>query len=386
MAYINKRSRKNKSGKTVHIYRVRYADFSGVMRERNFSRLSEAKRFAESLTEVKLGEISGPAEMIRFLDLGRAYMRACKNGRDGRMPVAASTYKTNHGYLENHVVPVMGDLRLTQLTPALMNRFAQDFIQRTTSRQTAKHLLTLTKAILQYGTRHGYLTKNPAEGIVISVDTRTSKEVKIKSFTNQEAKALLITAKRLRDSPNGQISLAWRRYYPFVVLLLHTGLRASEILALKKDDFDHNSNTVTISRALSQSGEIGRLKSAYAERTIPVAPRVLMEIDDLTQTTDGEFLFCTRSGRPMSYHNTLKNMWKRLITEAGVRPLGMHAARHYFASTLIRNHATLLEIKKYMGHHSAGFTYDQYGHLIDASEARASDIADRIAIDADDDE
>ncbi|WP_394181474.1 tyrosine-type recombinase/integrase [Yoonia maritima] len=49
----------------------------------------------------------------------------------------------------------------------------------------------------------------------------------------------------------------------------------------------------------------------------------------------------------------------------------MHNLRHYYASQLIANSVDPLTIKTWMGHHSASFTMDVYGHLLNKHDYSA---------------
>lgn len=191
-----------------------------------------------------------------------------------------------------------------------------------------------------------------------------------------EVRRIFDAALKLRNHRNMSIQNAWRQYHPFAILLFNMGLRYSEISGLKKDDFDFKRKTVTIKRTADKNGKVDRLKSAYAERTIPLPEMIVNEIRALSKHKQHGSLFSTASVDLLMYSNIRRNMWNRLLTEAGVRRLGFHAARHFYAPNLIRSEANLLEIKKYLGHHSSSFTYDQYGHLIDAESARSSQIAE----------
>ena len=64
--------------------------------------------------------------------------------------------------------------------------------------------------------------------------------------------------------------------------------------------------------------------------------------------------------RPNSiYHPALK-AW----TAAGLAPIGLHEARHTFASMMIASGATPLAISRAMGHSSISVTFNTYGHLL----------------------
>jgi len=60
---------------------------------------------------------------------------------------------------------------------------------------------------------------------------------------------------------------------------------------------------------------------------------------------------------------------KRVCKDAGLRGIGLHEARHTYASYLIAAGIDVKAISEYMGHASVAFTYDRYGHLLPGSHA-----------------
>ena len=60
----------------------------------------------------------------------------------------------------------------------------------------------------------------------------------------------------------------------------------------------------------------------------------------------------------------------------GLQPIGLHEARHTFASILIAAEVNAKAITTYMGHASIQTTYDLYGKLMPGSEAEAAALVD----------
>jgi len=58
-------------------------------------------------------------------------------------------------------------------------------------------------------------------------------------------------------------------------------------------------------------------------------------------------------------------------------PIGLHDARHSFASLMIAAGVNAKALSSYMGNASVTITYDRYGHLMPGNEAEAAALADR---------
>ena len=78
-----------------------------------------------------------------------------------------------------------------------------------------------------------------------------------------------------------------------------------------------------------------------------------------------------------SFH---KVVWQGAFRAAGLeyrkRADGMHALRHFYASTLLAQGVSVKELAEYLGHSDPGFTLRTYTHLVPSSYERA-----RLAID-----
>ena len=70
-------------------------------------------------------------------------------------------------------------------------------------------------------------------------------------------------------------------------------------------------------------------------------------------------------------------------SRAGLEPIGLHEARHTFASVLIAAGVNAKAITTYMGHASIQTTYDLYGKLMPGSESEASALVDAYLAGAD---
>jgi integrase len=59
--------------------------------------------------------------------------------------------------------------------------------------------------------------------------------------------------------------------------------------------------------------------------------------------------------------------------KAKLSPLGLHEARHTFASMMIAAGVNAKALSSYLGHANIAITFDRYGHLMPGSEAEARD-------------
>jgi len=121
--------------------------------------------------------------------------------------------------------------------------------------------------------------------------------------------------------------------YCFIAVLVYTGMRTGEALAMKWENFDFNNWTYTVKESFS-ARELSCPKTLNSIRTIEI-PETLQEIIIFHKKYSymkSEFLFLTRYGRPYTDTNwILKNYWKPALKELGIRYRTLYQLRHTHA-------------------------------------------------------
>ena len=92
---------------------------------------------------------------------------------------------------------------------------------------------------------------------------------------------------------------------------------------------------------------------------------------------DDPFPFYGRCGRnhgPISA-DALRKRSRKIWKAAGLQPIGLHEARHTYASTMIAAQVPIATVSRYMGHSSTAVTERVYFHLLpNAHEAALTAI------------
>ncbi|WP_170432147.1 tyrosine-type recombinase/integrase [Ruegeria arenilitoris] len=367
-------------------YRLRWYDpDTRARKEVRFSSksaaLKEKKRIDEFIRLVSLND----GRVMTFATLARQYVDASRNGRDGKAPLEFSTLKAYQHYLERHILPVIGSKRLLELSRDDMSVLMERLICAVPSRRTASHCFNLAKGILNWAVARDLMHKNPAFKLAVQVRSPREKRKGPEIHSRQEMAAIMAKLGELRHHSNKQVRRSFVKYSALFSLMATTGLRISEALGLKRDDFDDGLGTVTVQRRVDQARRgrklehrIGLVKSSHAYRTVPVAADVRPWIRDQLLSHNYDWVFSTKAGTPVHHSAVNTHGWYRVQREANVRQLGVHSLRHYFASELMAK-GKYLEAQKLLGHHDAAFTMTQYGHLVDDGSDRLGQLATEIA-------
>ena len=205
-----------------------------------------------------------------------------------------------------------------------------------------RRLLSLKKAIT-WGTKKGQVT----EGMAGSVRLVPKGEKRLPKALNLKEVHALLRASGL--SPHGQA----KRNYAVVQVLLQTGLRVSEIVALKASD-------VTL---LERSGDVSvRLGKGEKDRTVPLNASVRRALKDYLATRDGVVkgspLFESERAEPLSVRS-IQYMISELSRRANITriPVSPHTLRHTFAVNYLQdNQGKVVELATLLGHESLDTT------------------------------
>jgi len=247
---------------------------------------------------------------------------------------------------------------------AIRLEHVQEYVNRLEdmSASTIKKQKLLLSQVLEHAMLTDVIQRNPVEGVQMPPQSHNTKVVYPYEKDEQEKLVAAFT-----EEKNGRLRL---RYGWGCVLILETGLRAGEALALEWGDIDEEKRTLKVTKNMVRvdgKNLVQRTtKTESGRRTIPLNSRALEAIQHLkAQQVEGcSYVFATQTGRHLSYRNLLATM-EKACEAAGVEHRGLHALRHSFASNLYARGVEIKVISKLLGHASTQITYDRYVHLFE---------------------
>ena len=80
---------------------------------------------------------------------------------------------------------------------------------------------------------------------------------------------------------------------------------------------------------------------------------------------------CSRASGATRFRPAQSLRAREAWTDAKLEPIGLHSARHTYASVCIDAGLNIRMISEMMGHASVALTWDRYGHLIPGSRPQA---------------
>ena len=176
---------------------------------------------------------------------------------------------------------------------------------------------------------------------------KIQREVKEREYlTDEEIEKLLDVVERLKK----KTTYIRFRNALLVKLLLFGGLRISEALNLKFNDFEPaNGGSVIKVRVL---GKGNKEMSVFIKRDL--IEDEIEELRRMSNNPDG-YIFITKKNRLMTRREA-RAMVERLYRKAGIKKHGLHILRHTLAMKLVREGVDLVHIKRMLRHSNIATT------------------------------
>lgn len=226
---------------------------------------------------------------------------------------------------------------------------------------TVRKAYQLLAAALDAGVESGLIGRSPCRGVKLP-RIETSAEIR---FLDAAEISLLA----------GSID---SRYSAMVLAAAYTGLRFSELRALRVDRFDALRRTIrVVASVVESSGQFyfEEPKSEASRRTVRVPP-FLVEVlaAHLATCADGSgLIFSAPNGGPFRRSNFRRRIWLPAVEASVGPPCTFHDLRHSHAALLIAQGEHPKVIQERLGHASIKTTLDTYGHLFEGLDEAAAD-------------
>jgi len=285
-------------------------------------------------------------------------------------PTTAAAYRRA---LRLYIAPTLGGIRLDLLTPADVERMADEVQARGCSPTTALQAHNIVKGALRAAERQEIVTRNVAS--IAEAPSRASFDGR--ALTADEVRAVLRTAREAGPMRRARAALA-----------LLAGLRQGEALGLTRECVDLERRVLRVEWQLQRLRTApplslrarhveGRFwltppKSRAGVRDVALAGPLLDALAArlATMPDDPRALVITnRHGGPLDPALD-REAWAALLAAAGVPPVRLHDARHTAATLMMAAGLTTRERQDALGHAGEAVA-EHYAHRLDADRAEA---------------
>jgi integrase len=432
MASVRKRTWKS-GGKIRTGWVADYLDQNAKRHQQQFRTKGDADAFlVQARGEVAKGIHTPASASITVADACERWLRTCE-----QKELSRSTLTTYRTMVTHHIVPLIGSVKLAQLTRPKIEDYRDDLLKRSTRYTTDKAIVAL-KAVLDEALRRGLVAQNVARPVRGYGGNRRKVGIGIDVPSAEDVRTLIDHAGTTHGR-SGPCSLR-----PLLVTAIFTGMRSGELRGLTWENVDFERRVIVVRQGADKWGTIRRPKTTAGEREIPMSSMVINTLREWK-------LICPRQGRLTGFNTPEHKVWGiakllkanpaisnykvgkqlgvcrdsvALVRKAMpiasnsrlwlvfpsqrgdplflssvwvmlgglqrkiemVRPDGkpkysMHAFRHFFASWAIKQGYELKPLQAVLGHANAAMTLDIYGHLFaDLEDAHAKFAASEEAL------
>ena len=269
--------------------------------------------------------------------------------------VKPSSWQTYRNLCTKHVLPYLGDMDITLITPATVQGFVFEMHEKGLSASITKGAHRLLSAALNYAMEEGIIRKNPCKRLRFQPDEQREPRV----LNGREQRKLL-------QATNSE--------HLYAVLGLYTGMRLGEICALKWTDINWNKSSITVRRTVQRIAQfndkdgrktmlfIGTPKTYRSCRTIPIPAFLLKQLNELFSEIKSDFVFGKHD--QVADPRTIQRRFVRFVDRLGLKGVHFHTLRHSFATRLLELGTDIKTVSILLGHSSARTTLDVYAHSL----------------------
>lgn len=281
----------------------------------------------------------------------------------------ASTLLSDQGRINRHIIPLLGKMRVKDVTRGDIERFQSSVAEGKTAmtekteksrvivtggKGTATRAMGLLGGIFTFAVDRGMRPDNPVHGVKKFKENRFERYL-----TAEELKALGKALKKAEKEGENVFAIAAIR------LLILTGCRKNEILTLKWEHIDFERSCLRLP------------DSKTGAKVVPLGEAAIDLFKKLPKHKGNPFVLV--GDKEGSHFVALQKIWVDIRTSAGVPDLRLHDLRHSFASVGAGSGHSLLMIGALLGHKDAKTTA-RYAHLAaDPVKLAADTISKRIA-------
>lgn len=309
-----------------------------------------------------------PNRRMTFNELADLYLASKARAK---APTTIAWYRRN---LQQHVRPAIGTLTIESITGAHVEKIITEAKNgsRTKSKgqplgsTTTRNLVIAIRAVLGFAVKRGLLKKNVAQNTDLPEPGYSERS----AMRVEDVRTLIAAA----------MGTELETVVPFAI---GTGLRRSEICALRWTDLDLEAGTLQVRRAAavldgkviikapktrrSQRSDhmpafLIEILRAYRAQQVRHLSMLTSELEARRRQREG-FVFIRRTGEPWN-PNEMSRQFSRLIRRKELPPFRFHDLRHGFASLAFAAGVPLKVVSDSLGHSGIGITAQIYVHLL----------------------
>lgn len=305
--------------------------------------------------------------------------------------VESSTYLRNEQTINYHIKNsslynaqmVNVDFELCQ---TLINKLSEKY-----SRSTISKVYVILNMCFNHAITKGHIGENPMMKVKMPKESSlVTKKKDAKWLSSSDVEKLVLEAERLNTREFRIKGKVGERVYGvnayYVILIIYTGLRIGELMALTWNDIDFENKTLSVNKSRAKGKIDGKItlyvkdpKSESGTRIIPLSDRALyalQRIKECSSLDSDTNLIVTNTSSESNITRTINRMLFRAGCET--EKCGLHALRHTFGSLLLEKGVDLKTISYLLGHSDITVTANIYLHITREKAINSIEVLNKV--------
>lgn len=257
-----------------------------------------------------------------------------------------STFKSYKSLIKSHLIQFFGRKMLAEISNDDIKAFVELKQQQNLKNKRLRNCVTLLGSMFEKFKEWNFVEKSPYYGIK---NIQYSKVQKVYVLDNVEVDNILEKTK-LKSS----------KLYLFVLLILSTGLKKSEIFPLKKEDINFRNNKIIINKTLCEGTF---LPSKIREADIP--SEIIYKLEKIMKRKrKDDYIFYDKRFSSFTIDQRLRRMFVIILKELNLPCIGFNDLRHTYAYNALQSGMSIEYLHKQLGDYSIQATMDRYRDFI----------------------
>ena len=296
---------------------------------------------------------SGPRSVAELI----AHYRLKELAGESKGRKAFSTRAAYECYLNRWILPRWGDLRIDQVKSVAVEEWL-DSIKR--AKGTRAKIRNIMSAIFHHAMRYEWVDRNP-----IKLVRQSAKREKVPDVLELFELQLLLSKLFVRERTLALLDAA-------------TGLRVSELLALRWSDVDFENLELSVTRSIWHQ-VVGNCKTEASAKPVPMdsymAEDLLRWRRQSDYSSDDDFVFASetmKGKQPYWPDNLMKRHIRPVARANGInKNIGWHTFRHSFGTLLKANGEDVKTVQELLRHANSRITLDVYTQALSTNKRAA---------------
>ena len=272
------------------------------------------------------------------------------------------TYTRYKEIVEQHIIPQLGGLELSEITPYVLQCYVTELTKcgnlrtgKGLSANSVNSIITVIQNTLKTAYSLGMVSEYTGD----KIKRPRASEKKVECFSMSEQKKI---EQYILNEEN-------TRFFG-VLLCLYTGLRIGELLALEWSDIDMSKGELRVNKTChygkDENNVFGRItdipKTQSSIRTIPIPKQLMPRLREVKKKSLSTHIVANSSN--LISIRSYQRSFSSLLKKTNIPHRGFHSLRHTFATRALECGMDVKTLSEILGHKNPTVTLNRYAHSL----------------------